>query len=56
MGPPGVPGLEVSVAGPEEVGLLEAAPVVIGRATFGWWSGEQPAGTPLASQRTQEVA
>lgn len=35
MGPPGVPGLEVSVAGQEEVGLPGAEPVAIGRATFG---------------------
>lgn len=34
VGPPGVPGLEVSVAGQEEVGLHGAEPVGTGRATF----------------------
>lgn len=54
MGPPGVPGLEVSAAGQEEMGLL---------GTEEWaWVGHhlasdlEPVWRPSASQRTQDVA
>lgn len=41
MGPPGVPGLEVSVAGLGGVGFVAAEPAVCRRASFGWCSGEK---------------
>lgn len=38
MGPPGAPGLEVSVSGLGEVRSVETEPAVCGQATSGWYS------------------